>query len=257
VEELDGFLPFSHVITKKKMDRQDLLTQSSENDFQLLNYPVSKEYKTRSDNLTLKRVQWKDLAVRNLAFDISYANNFLALKKAYMELLDGTVTLNNTYFDLGNMDPDTFRYKLSLEVSGVNLVKLKRVKIPKAEDTTLFANVRVKGEGINLTKSGDLSGSFNITHIGPELASRFLLALDPEKKDSLISLVRNALEKGAQPELMTLDLKYGQIFSRIWVRETFLYKYILFVFPRLPSSPVEFEPKSLDLVLKSFQKRKK
>lgn len=265
VESMNGSIPFLHIVTGKLLDRKELLAHSLDNDFQLIHYPVSRKYRGQSDNLTVRRVAWQDIALERIAFDMDYANNFLGLRRVYLELLGGSLVVNNSYFDLGNTRPETFRYKLNLEVSGIDLLKLRRVRIPKAEDTTIYANARLKGEGIDLTKSGDLSGSFHITHIGPELATRFLELLDPEGKDGGITLVKEGFENGAMPELISIELKYGRIFPRVWLKKPPLYKSIVksiislspaFIVRGLPET-IELEEKSADMVVKSFQKKKK
>ena len=95
----------------------------------------------------------------------------------------------------------------------------------------------------------DLYGSFNITHIGSGLAAKLLLIFDPNQKDNLISITRNALlNNSAKPELMSIDLKNGQISSRMWVK-----KGILSLFLPLPPSPIEFQDKSLDEIMQNIK----
>ena len=258
IEKIDGYFPFKHIHTASKLDRKMLASKSAKNDLQLLNYSLNRAYIKKPDNFTIKKIKIGDIDIENFAFDMEYKDNLLSLRKGYMELLDGSISINNSFFDLGNLSPDTFRYKFNLEVSGVDVRNLPMVKgVKKDEDTTIFANVRINGKGVDLQKSGDIYGAFNITHIGSEVAGRLLSTLDPKGEDGGISLVRNALNKGAQPELLLVELKYGQIFPKLWIKESVLYKYILFMIPRLPPSPIEFKDKSLDVILQSFKKSDK
>lgn len=252
VKEIDGYLPFSHIITKNKIDRKVLKTKSAKKDLQLLNYPLTRSYTEKPDNFKIKRIKTKDVEINNFALDIDYNDNLLSLRKGYIELLNGSITINNSFFDLGNLEPDTFRYKFNIEISQLDIRKLDFIKAEEDDDTKITANIRLNGSGINLQKSGDIYGAFNVTHIGNKVAARFLTAMDPNGKDGNVALVKDLLYKGAWPELFILELKYGQVLSRMWVDKKF---YMLWV--PMPPSPIEFKEKSLDVIMKSFKKSEK
>jgi len=259
IEKIDGYLPFSHVITKSKLDRKALLAKSTKDDIELLNYPLNREYLKKPDNFTFKKIKVKDIDINNFAMDMEYKNNYLSLKKGYVELLDGSIAVNNSFFDLGNMDPETIRAKLNVEISDIDIRALKFIKnVDEDEETRIIANVRLNAKGIDFKKlarfenPGDISGSFNITKIGRQVAARFLTAMDPNGKDGNVAFVKDLLYGGAWPELFTLELKFGQISSKIWIDK----KFYMFWMP-LPPSPIEFKDKSLDEIMQNFKRSKK
>ncbi|MBU1076714.1 MAG: hypothetical protein KKH98_05435 [Spirochaetes bacterium] len=59
VEKIDGYLPFSHVISKSKLDRNVLLAKSTKDEIELLNYPLNREYLKKPDNFTFKKIKFK------------------------------------------------------------------------------------------------------------------------------------------------------------------------------------------------------
>ncbi len=258
IDKVHGYFPFRHIISKKKIDRKLLASKSVKSDIELLNYPLNRDYMKQPDNFTFKKIKIGDIEINNFAMDIEYNNNYLSLRKGYMELLDGSITINNSFFDMGNMEPETIRCKLNIEVSDIDIGKLRFIKIEEDEDTKIFANIRLYAKGIDFKKlanfenPGDISGSFNITHIGSEVAAKLLTAMDPNNKDGNVSLVKDLLYKGAWPELLTLELKYGQIFSKMWIDKRF---YMIWM--PMPPSPIEFKEKSIDEILQSFKKSHK
>lgn len=259
IDRVNGYLPFRHIITKNNLDKKFLLTKSVKDDLQLLNYPLNRAYINTPDNFTINKIKINDIELDKASFDMEYNDNYLSLKSGYMELLNGSIFINNSFFDLGNMSPETYRYKLNMEISGIDIRKLKFIKdVKKNEDTKIFANIRVNGNGkinksgIDLEKSGDIYGAFNVTHIGNEVASKLLSVLDPKEKDGNISYVKELLYSGAWCELFTLEVKYGQIIPKIWMN-----KAAYMVWLPLPPSPIEFKNKSLDVILQSFKKSEK
>ncbi|MBU1077520.1 MAG: hypothetical protein KKH98_09525, partial [Spirochaetes bacterium] len=177
------------------------------------------------------------------------------------EVLGGAIAVNNSFFDLGNMDPETIRAKLNVEISGLDIGKLKFVKVEKGEDTRIFANIRLNAKGIDFKKlakfenPGDISGSFNITHIGSEVAYRLLAAMDPNGKDGNVGYVKEQLYKGAKPELLILELKYGQLISRMWLDVGSLFGLGFIRYPS-PPNPIEFKDISIDEIMQNFKRSK-
>ena len=155
VEEINGRLPFTHILTKNKMDRNALASKNSEDDLKMLNYPISREYQKIPDNFMIKNITLNDITIDNIKFDMSYNNNFFSINKGYMEFMNGIISMDNSYFDLGNLSPDTFRYKFNMEASGIDIIRFKKIKVEKGEDTTIFANMRFSGKGfINTSAQG-------------------------------------------------------------------------------------------------------
>ncbi len=249
IKNINGYIPYTHIVQKHKKLTSDIMRESAIKNLEILNYPLVRLYRNIPDNFSIDSITINNLKVDNIKFDLNYERNVVRINKGDFSLLDGSITINKSYFDIAD-----FKYQFNMELTGLNPVKLKNVKLEKGDDTRLFANVRVKGTGPDIIKSSDFYASINITHIGSELATKFLKALDPEGKDSKISAVRNALEKGAQPQLLSFEVRYGLIYSKVWIEESTLYKYILFMIPRLPPSPIIFERKSLEAVLKGIKK---
>ncbi len=257
IKDMNGYIPFTHIIGSKKKLSKELLYDSAIKNLEILNYPLIRLYEKEPDNFIIRelRLSKNNLILKNMKFDINYERNMVRINKGDLDFLDGSITINKSYFDLSDMNKNNFTYQFNMEITGVNPVLIKKIKLNRKEDTRVYGNIRVKGKGIDILTSNDFYAAFNITHIGSELASKFLQVLDPTGKDKKINLVRNALEHGAQPELINFEIKYGLVYSKIWIKESNFYKYVLFMIPRLPPSPIEFEKKSLENIVKVFNKK--
>ncbi len=249
ITDINGFIPYTHIISSSGNPGADVLKESAIKNLETINYPLIRLYRNKPDNLTIKSVTVNGINIKDIKLDMNYERNIARINKADFSLLDGSITINKSYFDLADLQPQHFNYQFNMELTGINPVKIKKIKLSKKDDTRLFANMRVRGTGIDFVKSSDFYASVNITHIGSKLASKFLEALDPEGKDTKIKTVRDALEKGAKPELLSLKVQYGLLYSKIWIEESNLYKYVLFMIPRLPPSPISFDRKSIEEIM--------
>lgn len=252
IKEINGYFPFSHILKKREKKVSGLVKRNVLKDLLTLNYPSHRGYNPPPDNLTIKSFKLKNIIVSDIKFDISYSDNFLTINRGFCRVVDGSISINNSYIDLADMKPSNFRYNFNIEVSDIDVTRIKNIKVSEGEDTRIFANAKLKGKGLDLSNIGELYGAFNITHIGKELALKFLNLLDPEGKDKKIELIKDALESGASPELISVEIKYGQLYPKFWFREAPFYKINLLL---LPPSPIEIERKPVEPILRSFVKK--
>jgi len=252
IKEINGYFPFSHILKKKEKKVFTLVKRNVLKDLLTLNYPLHRGYNPPPDNLTIKSFKLKNIDVSDIKFDMSYSDNFLSINRGFFRVVDGSISINNSYIDLANMKPSNFRYNFNIEISDIDVTRIKNIKVSEGEDTRIFANAKLKGKGLDLSNIGELYGAFNITHIGKELALKFLNLLDPEGKDKKIDLIKDALESGASPELISVEIKYGQLYPKFWFREAPFYKINLLL---LPPSPIEIERKPVEPILQSLVKK--
>jgi len=261
INNINGYFPFTHLLGKKEKKKIDILKRSAFKDLITLNYPLHRGYNPPPDNITVESLQFKDFIINDIKFDINYSDNFLSLNRGFFRIAGGSISINNSYIDLADLKPSNFKYQFNVEISELDVAKFKNIKVGKDEDTKIFANVKFKGRGVDLSYIDQLYGAFNITHIGNELALKLFNSLDPEKKDKAIDQIRDALERGASPKLISMEIKYGQIYPSFWYKRPSWYKDIIHLISLkapvfiLPPSPIEVEPKPIEPIIKFITKK--
>jgi len=231
----------------------------TDKDFLVFNYLTYRGYEPPDDNFKIEKIKFGDIEIDNIKFDIKYKNNVLNINRGILNLAGGSISLNNSYFDISDLKNPS--YMLNIEITGVDILKLKKLEIKEGEDTTISGNIRLKGVGFKLSDIGKIYGGFNITHIGNEITLKFLDLIDPAKKDKKIGQVRSAVERGALPKLFSIEIKNGLIYSKFWYERPALYKDIFqMVLLKAPTfvlqpSPITLNPIQAEVILKKFLKK--
>ncbi|MBN1898344.1 MAG: hypothetical protein JW827_06175 [Spirochaetes bacterium] len=259
VEAVNGFFPFTHLVGKRDV-KLSLLERSALKDLVTLNYPQHRGYNPPPDNFSIRTIRMKDIKIEDIRFDMNYSDNFMTLNRVFCRVSGGTISVNNSYIDLADLNPANFKYQFNIETSNLDVAKLFNVKVGKDENTKISINTKFKGQGASMDNLGELYGAFNITSIGDALALKLLDVMDPQKKNEGMNSVRDILEGGASPELISMEIKFGQIYPKFWYKNPpsynplNLYKNIMLLLE--PPSPIEIEPPiPMETIIRNMMKK--
>ncbi|MCX8123015.1 MAG: AsmA family protein [Spirochaetes bacterium] len=182
---------------------------------------------------------------RNIAFEyvtnihghIGFNRNILEIKDFSAQVLKGTVTFKELYFNLADLNPQNMEFKIVLNAHDIDIGKLDKpesVKINK--DSLLSFNAQVVGKNLNIAQDFDISGSVNIYKVGEQFANRLFKGINEERGRSKLGMAQFAVDNSLIITGFDFYLDKGLVYPTVLFK-----KKVLGVFVTVNNEQVRYE----------------
>lgn len=203
-------------------------------------------------HVTIDLIEANPIYIHNSEFDAVFKDGILNLPYMTGELLGGNF-YGGLRADLQNVNIlreipnyDDVRYNFDMELAGLDFNQLIMGMGPFKEKAGFGADAHFWGKGI-IAPGEDYSvaGSFNISEMSPEVASRVLDVIDPENTNPNVAQTKKLLNNkllgfidiSYKPTSFSFELKHGALYPRLYMDQPFFADVIPLI--RIPM-PIEY-----------------
>ncbi len=182
----------------------------------LLLYEVLREPpRTPRSHFSIARLEVMGYRLEEIAADVRLGNSRFDLPQMRMKFLDGNF-IGNVLVGLGDGSPDQLSYSTALQVSSIDLSRLRPLTSRFEKGSRLSADFRLQGTGTTPEQLvRNLSGRLNLTKIENKVAANLLQALDPKGTDRGIQNMRLLLKTKYNVRSMSFEIKNGFIYASL------------------------------------------
>lgn len=125
----------------------------------------------------------------------------------------------NVLVGYGNGAPEELTYSTALQISSLDVSRLRRIAAEVEKSAQLSADFYLTGKGAAANQLeetlNNLTGKLNITKIEKKTATNLLAALDPNGADAGIQRMRLLLKTGWNVKHMTFEVKNGFVYASL------------------------------------------
>ncbi|MDZ7266011.1 MAG: AsmA family protein [candidate division KSB1 bacterium] len=229
LHDLDAELHFAQRYTSRLQGRETKITLQADDGlpagaladageslllYEMLRQPVPAPDTPRS-HFSIARLEVMGYRLEDIAAEVRLANSRFDLPQIRMKFLDGNF-LGNVLVGLGDGSPGQLSYATTLQISSIDISRLRPLTARFEKGSRLSADFRLQGSGTSPDQLvHNLSGRLNITKIENKVAENLLQALDPKGTDRGIQNMRLLLKTKWNVRSMSFEIKNGFIYASL------------------------------------------
>ncbi len=201
-KNVNGSITVLEELKLEKDGKIGFLYLKSQNPFARVDYENVEPYVEEKSQLTFDQVSWKHIVVGPMVQSFEIRQNLVLLNDLKMDLLDGSM-VGRFYLDL---HPSRLRTGFLGRFSGIKpeLLKAPDRRSPPKDWAPLAGRMAIDFD----MRKRLAAGRMDFTQIGKRQLLSLLDALDPDFKDTQVSLARNGL-RVAYPRAVGIDMDHG------------------------------------------------
>ncbi len=173
---------------------------------------------TPASQLAIAKLQIGDYEITDVSAKLNLGEGRFDIPQLRMNFLGGNM-MGNVLVGFGDGDPDHLTYSTALQVSSIDVSRLRRLSTQVEKGAKLSGDFYLSGIGASPNKLDEvlnnLAGQLNITKIEKKTATNLLEALDPNGTEAGIQRVRFLLKTGWNVKSMTFEIKNGFIYASL------------------------------------------
>lgn len=229
IHDLDGEVDFAQRYTSQLEGKEAKITLHADEQApaamlanageSLLLYEVLREPplppRTPRSHFSIARLEVMGYRLEDIAADLRLGNSRFDLPQMRMKFLDGNF-IGNVLVGFGDGSPDQLTYSTALQVSSIDISRLRPLTSRFEKGSRMSADFRLQGAGTTPEQLvRNLSGKLNLTKIENKVAANLLQALDPKGTDRGIQNMRLLLKTKYNVRAMSFEIKNGFIYAAL------------------------------------------
>jgi len=141
-----------------------------------------------------------------------YQDNIFEIPSFQVFLLNGLITMQDFYFNVGKGDPSEMEYNLLLKVKNIDLKQLMPAEKAKTiKDGSISMDIMFNGSHLDAPLE-NLNGYVSVYKMGEEFAKQGVKIIIPDTS----AIVDFSIDKGTIIQKMDFELQEGLVYARIF-----------------------------------------
>lgn len=188
------------------------------NEAMLLYDVLGEKTSTPNSRVRIDRLRLRDYEFSDINADLHIGQGRFDIPQLRMNFLGGNLR-GNVLVGYGNGNPEEVTYSTALQVSSIDVSRLRRIAAQVEKGAQLSADFYLNGKGAAPNKLeetlNNLTGKLNLTKVEKKTATNLLAALDPNGTDAGIQRMRLLLKTGWNVKYMTFEIKNGFVYASL------------------------------------------
>ncbi|TAL39595.1 MAG: hypothetical protein EPN93_01230 [Spirochaetes bacterium] len=215
VNDVNMDFPFEYYFTPRYSGESRLLVDKTD--------VMESDYFQDKPNFTISSIAAKHPSrelpfeyLKDFSANMTFRENTFLISNLKAYVLDGSLYGRTIMFNLADMKPANMEYKLTLEITNVDLGKLDEFDPEKkTRDAELSLNANFAGKVGNIKKEILAQGSINIYKIGASFANRLMKGLSREKGESKLGIAQFPVDNSMSVKGFDFNLGTGLVYTTV------------------------------------------